>query len=736
MKRRVAPSSLLPVALRAYAVQRDAELLLSTHNKASKPETKKHSSRPTDSWQIPSTVLVIDTEDTIDRSQRLLFGCWRILVNGQMVDEGLFYADNLPTRDRETLLAYVKFHRADTVGRTSEPLRLLSWREFLRSVFWKVAYKGRGLVVCFNLPFDLSRIAAGWGIARTPPYNRSFSLVLGGYLDKHGCWQENRYRPRIAIKHIDSKRALKGFTRPFSPDQQDLIPEGANDGRSDEGYIFRGHFLDLRTLAFALTNTSHSLKSACKAFGVKHGKEEAKEHGKVTPEYIDYCRRDVLATTELYLKLAEEYSRHPIDLPITQAYSPASITKAYLKAMGVQPLLERQHDFPKWVLGAGMEAYFGGRAECRIRRVPLPVVYLDFLSMYPTVCTLMQLWQLFIANRIAVVDATAEVETLLANVALEQCFQPAFWPHLVGLVQILPNEDILPVRARYEGTQNWQIGVNPYTSQEPEWRTIANLVASTLLNGRPPQILQAIRLVPEGELPGLQPILLHGSVPFDPRRQDFFSAIIEERKRLKSREDLPPEERQRLDAFFKVLANAIYGINAEMNRQDLPAGDTTGVDVYTGRTEPFTATVHGPEEPGSYCFPPLAACIAGAARLMLTLLEKCITDAGGAYAFCDTDSMAIVATEAGRLVPCPGGSERLGGRNPAIRALSWAEVEAIRERFRTLNPYDRAAIPGSILKLEDENLDGNGQQRQLWGYAISAKRYTLYTQTANYPEIC
>ena len=38
--------------------------------------------------------------------------------------------------------------------------------------------------------------------------------------------------------------------------------------------------------------------------------------------------------------------------------------------------------FPKAVLGYAMTAYYGGRAECRVRRTPVPVVYLDFLSMY------------------------------------------------------------------------------------------------------------------------------------------------------------------------------------------------------------------------------------------------------------------------------------------------------------------------------------------------------------------
>ena len=54
--------------------------------------------------------------------------------------------------------------------------------------------------------------------------------------------------------------------------------------------------------------------------------------------------------------------------------------------------------------------------------------------------------------------------------------------------------------------------------------------------------------------------------------------------------------------------------------------------------------------------PPVAALIVAGARLMLAMLEKCVTDRGGNYAFCDTDSMEIVATEFGGLYECEGGT--------------------------------------------------------------------------------
>jgi hypothetical protein len=93
----------------------------------------------------------------------------------------------------------------------------------------------------------------------------------------------------------------------------------------------------------------------------------------------------------------------------------------------------------------------------------------------------------------------------------------------------------------------------------------------------------------------------------------------------------------------------------------------------------------------------------GAARLILAMLERCVTDQGGAYVFCDTDSMAIVAKR-------EGGTIDIGG--DYVRILRWPEVEAIRERFAALNPYDRSVIHSSILQLEPKNVEDD-EQRQL-----------------------
>src|SRR5262249_12522740 len=117
----------------------------------------------------------------------------------------------------------------------------------------------------------------------------------------------------------------------------------------------------------------------------------------------------------------------------------------------------------------------------------------------------------------------------------------------------------------------------------------------------------------------------------------------------------------------------------------------------------FPCEVQHFERPGAFYFPILATLITGAARLMLALAEHEVTARGGSYAFMDTDSLAIVASERGGVVAGPGAAERLPDGRDAIRALSRADVDAIVERFQRLNPYDRRIVKGSILKIEDEN---------------------------------
>jgi hypothetical protein len=212
-------------------------------------------------------------------------------------------------------------------------------------------------------------------------------------------------------------------------------------------------------------------------------------------------------------------------------------------------------------------------------------------------------------------------------------------------------------------------------------------------------------------------VRLRGAVELDPQKNPF-QTLVEYRNVIKNDPTIPEMERKRLDLSCKVVANSgAYGVNAELRRVDLPGKKTEVITVY-GLNGPFRARTRAPEEPGLFYFPSIASLVTAGARLMLTIYERLVADAGGTYAFCDTDSIAIVATE-------HGGNLRIGSET--VHALSWAEVEQVRDSVASLNPYDQAKVPGSILRLEPENLDpSTGEKRQLYAYVISAKRYALF----------
>jgi hypothetical protein len=677
-------------------------------------------------------MFVFDTETRTDPTQSLMFGSYRFIQQGHCAQEAIFYASDILPAEYAVLEKYVSDNNRNSSSPVMPKLELITRAEFVERLF-QAAYKGRCLLVGFNLSFDLSRVAVEVTTARGR-FAGGFSLGLSSYTDKQGRERRNQFRPRIGIKHIDSKRALRGFTTRNQPDREDLIPDDSETGIPEMGFTFRGHFLDLRTLAFALTDRGYSLETACKAFGVKNGKIKVTAHGVLTEDYIDYNRRDVQATCELAMKLLEEYDRHPVALQCTKAYSPASIGKSYLRGMGIKPVLERQPDFPEHLLGHAQSAFFGGRTSAHARKFAVPVVYTDFLSMYPTVNSLMGLWRFVTAEEIVFVEhCTTEIKDFLQSIRADNLFIPDTWKNLTAFVKVIPQGDILPNRAKYSSDSNdWQVALNYLYANKNEttpqglWFSLPDVIASVLLTGRIPEIIDAFCIEPKGVIPDLKQIRLRGKIEIDPARTDFFKAAIEERKGLSKHSDLSKAEKDRLDKALKVLANsASYGIYAEMNSQE--SDDKVRVTCHGIDKEPYQCTVAHPDVPGEYCFPPLSSLITGAARLMLALLEYSVTELGGTYAMEDTDSMAIVASRSGGIVSCPGGKLLTPDGSAGVKALAWKQVKSIVDRFEWLNPYDRAVVPGSVLKIEDVNFDPNsGKQRQIYCFAISAKRYALF----------
>ena len=298
------------------------------------------------------------------------------------------------------------------------------------------------------------------------------------------------------------------------------------------------------------------------------------------------------------------------------------------------------------------------------------------------------------------------------------------WSQLGFFASAKPSADIFPVRALYNDTGSTNIGLNPLTSAKPIWYAGPDLAASMLLTRRAPKIIKAFRLVPHGVQAGMKPTAI-GTRAFNPEKDNFFRAVIEERRKL------PKSHPHYL--LLKIIANALYGIFAELNKYEYGKNSAKQLDVFSGEYQ-FEQPTFVVEREGRWQFAPAAALITSGGRLVLAILERIVKDLGGTYLLTDTDSMFFVASQNGGHIPCPGGTHTLRNGTPAIKAISWKQVDEICSKLNRLNPYDKNVV-AEILKIEDCNFGRNGKQRQLYGLAISAKRYVVYTRNKSRIEI-
>ena len=202
------------------------------------------------------------------------FGVFRLceLKNDKyvVVREGLFYADDLPARERKIIETYARTAVADVKAFPPE-FPLYSQSDFMKKVFWP-AIKRKGALICgLNLPFDLVRLALAWDRGE----HDEWSLTMARY--PNGV--ENRNIPRILITPIDSKKAFIRLAKPWRPE------EWKNEGKA--------RFLDLRTLAWALFNRSLSLKRLCELLKTEHQKFDHEPTGTVSTEELEYARQMV-----------------------------------------------------------------------------------------------------------------------------------------------------------------------------------------------------------------------------------------------------------------------------------------------------------------------------------------------------------------------------------------------------------------------------------------------------------
>ena len=184
-----------PILLRAYAEV---------------PYEKHRSKAPI----TPEWLLVFDTETTPDEAQRLRFGVYQLLQKGQLRQHGLFYDDVKPG-EPEALKTQAPKHGC------VEPITV---SDFVHKIFLLTAFRAGGLVVGFNLPFDLSRLAIRHEAARVSRAPRTPEEIAAGAALKDAdrsmvggfTFQLSPLsdQPFLRIKHLNSRSAFFRFAKP------------------------------------------------------------------------------------------------------------------------------------------------------------------------------------------------------------------------------------------------------------------------------------------------------------------------------------------------------------------------------------------------------------------------------------------------------------------------------------------------------------------------------------------
>jgi len=607
---------------------------------------------------------VFDTETTTDVRQELRFGIAQLYSNGRLTQTWIF-TGAVTSKEWGSILHWAAEHKAS----------VSTLQEFVTHEFLPLAVDGRAVVVGFNLPFDLARIAAGWEPKRKVAGKRAWTLSL--IPRSNPKWA---FVPRIRVERVHSAMSFISFT-----------------GTKGKYRKYRGAIVDCRTFVRVLTGEGHSLKTAGEAFGCVRKKTEQDYRGPVNRRFLDYGLNDVELTAELYFRCRDRHAQFGLGKHPSQLYSSATLAKDLWAARGIVP--------PRLsfrVTGRVMASFHAGQTECRVRgREVEDVAVLDFTQQYPSLYCLLGAERFLTAERISTRNSTGEVRSWVEGLTFGDLLRKDTWsdPRMWSLCEVESDGAILPVRSTYGGPDAGAptIGWNRVTT-EPGLTLpymVADVLAAKLLGERVPRIVRAMTFEPVGQQE-LRPVKVLG-VEVGPE-QGLIQTLAE--ARIREKRSTEPGSKNRADGLKTICNAGSYGIFVEVNRKVRKGR----VRVHGLGEGSFDIDGSEVEEPGSDYCPLIGTALTAASHLLLALVDTEVGRLGGRVVYDDTDS-AFVAP-----------SRIAGGVSAAFAGLS---------------PYS-----DSVPFLKDETEDKAPKSEYPKGsldlaprfFGLSAKRYCLFVR--------
>jgi hypothetical protein len=605
----------------------------------------------------------------------------------------LVVADDIAPSALATLRAWGASELIDTPTGPN-PVDVVTRSQFFdyrHGLFTRVCYTGRGWLLTADCGRTLGLCADDWAPARGW-FADGFTLGLptwGAVETREGRgspeWRALLHRPPMRAKTLGPYGVWGEFMK---AGRKGMVVGSWEDAKGKRA-PFRGRIVDLIGPAFAFDGVGGRLSDHLKAFGLG-GSEPPRLPTAVTVDTDSAAQLLTVAraTHELAITLDNAAASRHVDL--RRMFSPGGLSAATLRATGIVPPLVKFPTPDDVALNRWSAAGHGGWVTADIRGELLPAVDIDIRSAYPAAFETLGCFDVLCARSLRHQDVTDELRSMAEQAAagnLVSLFDPATYRRMgLCLAEIVPDGEPWPVERSAIGDVPSTLTVEPVWCEQasvPSSLPFAwpDVILAALLSGRVPNIVRASRLVPVGRQSGLSPTL----------RSPVLSAV---RRRA----------RAKLAGDDGVVSQLRLHLNA------MAWGNFARLDqTRTG------------ERTSEWTWPPVATSLTALCRLWLAMVDRMVTDQGGAVITRDTDGMTILATpEAKARHVVESGSSR-ARESGSSRTLSWADIEVMLRPFDQLDPF---ADGGAFWKVETGE-----RESPLHVLSLALKRYVKAART-------
>ncbi|MHB1582503.1 MAG: hypothetical protein ACYCU7_16200 [Acidimicrobiales bacterium] len=646
-------------------------------------------------------LIVVGAADRGAVPERWGLGLALVVVGQTVFGAELIVADDHGERDRPSMVALASWaeHQDLTTPNGVRPVRVVTRRQFCdpsEGSLIRHTYRGGGWLVTADEGRTLGLLAEWWRPAQGR-FTDGFSLGLPGW-GKHTTWTDTQGRrrsgwrsglhtPPLRAKALGAHGLLAEYGRAGRGGRTE---SGQPAGHWERERPFLGRIVDLIGPAFALDGRdTGDLSAHLVAFG--HDPLDLPAAVPVNPASADLLLAVAHGLHRLVLTLDQELACWLVSagdlaegtatVGLRDLVSGGSLATRLWRRSGATPPLAKFGRPDDRALDQYAAGSHGGWCTAELRGEVLPAVDADVRQAYPAVACLAGLHRVLFAEHLDEVDQTEEVRALAAAAAMGDwgpfLDRSTYERHALTRCLVLPQGEPWPVELEEKGGA--RLVVRSATSTEPMAATFGDVMAASDLAGRPARIVTATGLLPRGteqlrEVPLCDDVVV-------PVGADPLAALV----RLR-----PPKgtDNRRRDCIRGVTNPAAWGIFARLDQRWV---DDTLVEQYA-----------------PWSWPVAAACVPAIVRLWLALVERAVTDAGGAVICRDTDGLALVSSADGGTVTLAGGR--------TVRALTWGEVDHLFARFDVLDPFGDGQPCWEVVK------EVEGRPLQL--LSLARKRYT------------